>query len=75
MNYLIGCSDPAGVPSIDVLGSVVCSAGVPALSGAGAYLADLSAADVNALMAQAMVVIVMAWGFRVVGRLLFKGGA
>lgn len=72
MNYLLGCSDPSGVPSIDGSGLVVCSAGVPALSGAGAYLADLSSADVNALMAEAMVVIVMAWGFRMVGRLLFK---
>lgn len=72
MGFVVGCSDPAGLPSFDVGGAVVCSMGVPAMVEVSPGLGSLSSADVLDLLSASLAVVAMAWGFRVVGSLIYR---
>jgi len=72
MIYALGCSVPEGLPGIDA-GMVSCTVGVPSLVSIDSTLSSLSAAELSQLMSAALVVVVMAWGFKMLGRMLFKG--
>lgn len=82
MATVIVCPDP-NYPTPGLLSPYAAgcfdSLGQPQQSGAGVTLtvdqsiSDLSQRDVEGLLSAALVVLALAWGFRVVGRLLFRG--
>jgi hypothetical protein len=73
MIWSLSCSDPSGLPSVDGGGAVVCTVGVPSMVAVDAGLGALTVAEMETLMGYALGVVVMAWGFKMLGRMLFRG--
>ena len=66
MEYLINC--PAGVDTLTD-SSVVCLAD---LGNSVTVYAGLSESDVTGLLSMSLAIFAAAWGFRMIGQLIFK---